>query len=87
MHEKCLYFRSASTDRKPKSEPTNSQTNTANLNVCHPCCVYVTRNNKDAMRQYTGLYYSNHKLLKVSAVQGSHHQAVRFRNVKEENYV
>jgi len=39
------------------------------------------------MRQYTGLYYSNHKLLKVSAVQGSHHQAVSFRNVKEENYV
>ena len=28
MCEKCMYFISANTDRKPNSEPTNSQTST-----------------------------------------------------------
>jgi hypothetical protein len=37
------------------------------------------------IRQYTALYYSNHKYLHVSGVQGSYHQAVSFGNVKEEN--
>jgi hypothetical protein len=59
--EKCLHFISANTDRKPKSEPTKSQKNTANLNVCQLRCVYITGINKDTMGQYTGLYYSNHK--------------------------
>ena len=37
------------------------------------------------IRQYTALYYSNHKYLHVSVVQGSYHQDVCFGNEKEEN--
>jgi len=48
-------------------------------------CVYIICNNKDAVRQYTSLYCSNHESLHVWSVQGNHHQAVCFRYVKEDN--
>lgn len=85
--EKCLQFISANTDGNSNSEPTNSQTNIANLNVCHPRFVCITPNNKDTTRHFTGLYNSYHKLFHVSAVQGSHLQAVIFRNVKKKNCI
>jgi hypothetical protein len=47
-----------------------------NLKVRQPCGVYVTRNNKTSLRQYTTLYCSNH------TNSYTFRQSVRFRKVK-----
>jgi hypothetical protein len=51
--------------------------------MCHPRRVYIIRNNKDTIRQYTTLYYNKSKQLHVSAV---HIIRPMFQKRKKGNY-